>query len=321
MKHLKPYSSFPGNINEELDIDIDGELSKKTVQEISDIFIHVKDCGLEVADVYSGHALSMGDKDIVNDHREFSTILGPDGRYVGSYKSTSIRLRTVKSTNQNERPYFHIEEGLFDELESAVSHIESQLDIELGSIYLRTSGGVWFNSVNRMKQYIDELPFAKRESLKWVTYIDLTFKDEEEDINDSVSVKESVGVNELESIFDYVKDILKDLEDDHEIDVDIIIGQYRKMYIDDKIFAKSWKESNDSVLVNSINIDLKDNKYNFFRFNDHILPTINKLKSFLRDYDLNIDIELTNENEFYPVDEFIKEYGGEEFHELGIIIY
>jgi len=41
----------------------------------------------------------------------------------------------------------------------------------------------------------------------------------------------------------------------------------------------------------------------------------------LSEYDLNIDIELVQENEFYPVDEFIEEYGSEEFHELGIIIY
>jgi hypothetical protein len=41
----------------------------------------------------------------------------------------------------------------------------------------------------------------------------------------------------------------------------------------------------------------------------------------LSEYNLNIDIELVSENEFYSVDEFIEEYGSEEFHELGIIIY
>jgi hypothetical protein len=303
MKHLKSYKLF-----ESLKEDIKQE-------EISDIFIHVKDCGLEVADVYSGHALSMGDIDIITDHNEFSTILGPDGRYVGSYKSFSIRLKPI------ERGVFVVDDDFFDELQSAIKHVESEFNLQLGSIYLRTFDGVWFNSVSRMKRYIDELPFDKKSSLRHVLYLDLTFKDIEEDIDDSVSVKESVGVNELESIFDDVKDILKDLEDDHEIEVDIIIGQYHKMYIDDEIFAKSWRESNESVLVNSINIDLKDNKNNFFRFNDHILPTIKRLESFLSEYDLNIDIELVQENEFYPLDEFIEEYGSEEFHELGIIIY
>ena len=299
MKHIKTYNSF--KLNEELDINI--------IEEISNIFLHVKDCGLEVEDVYSGHALSMGDRDIVTDHNEFSSILGPDGRYVGSYKSLSIRLKNENTSS------FIIQENLFDELKSAIGHVESQFNLQLSSIYLRTLGGIWFNSVDTMEKYINELPFAKKSSLKHVSYLDLTFKDEEEDIDDSVSVKESVSVNELESIFDHVKDILTDLEDDHEIDVDVIIGKYRKYS------TKSWKESDDSELKNSINIDLKDNKYNFFRFNDHILPTINTIKSFLSEYDLNIDIELVSENEFYSLDEFIEEYGSDEFHELGIIIY
>ena len=307
MKHIKTYNSF--KLNEELDINIDGAAAQNIIEEISDIFIHVKDCGLAVEDVYSGHALSMGDRDIVTDHNDFSTILGPDGRYVGSYKSFSIRLVSVNKSS------FSIEDNLFSELESAIKHVESEFNLQLGSIYLRTFDGVWFNNVDTMERYINELPFAKKSSLRHVSYLDLTFKDVEEDIDDSVSVKESVDVNELESIFDDVKDILRDLEDDHEIDVDAIVGKYRKYS------TKSWKESDDSELKNSINIDLKDNKYNFFIFNDHILPTIYKLKSFVSEYDLNIDIELVSENEFYSLDEFIEEYGSEEFHELGIIIY
>ena len=298
MKHLKSYKLF-----ESLKEDIKQE-------EISDIFIHVKDCGLEVADVYSGNALSMGDRDIVTDHNDFSTILGPDGRYVGSFKSFSIRLRPL------ERGVFVVVDDFFDELQSAIKHVESEFNLHLGSIYLRTFDGVWFNNVDTMERYVNELPFAKKSSLRHASYLDLTFKDIEEDIDDSISVKESVDVNELESIIDDVKDILKDLEDDHEIDVDIIIGQYHKMYS-----SKSWKETKDSELKASINIDLKDNTFNFFRFNDHILPTIKRLQSFLSEYDLNIDIELVQENEFYPLDEFIEEYGSEEFHELGIIIY
>jgi hypothetical protein len=307
MKHIKTYNSF--KLNEELDIDIDGVANQNIIEEISDIFVHVKDSGLVVEDVYSGSALSMGNRDIVTDHNDFSSILGSDGRYVGSYKSLSIRLKNENTSS------FTIEENLFSELESAIKHVESEFNLQLNSIYLRTLGGVWFNSVNTMERYINELPFAKKSSLRHVSYLDLTFRDIEEDIDDSISVKESVSVNELESIFDDVKDILRDLEDDHEIDVDAIIGKYRKYS------TKSWKESDDSELKKSINIDLKDNKYNFFRFNDHILPTIKKLRSFLSEYDLNIDIELVSENEFYSLDEFIEEYGSEEFHELGIIIY
>ena len=297
MKHIKSYKLF-----ESLKEDIRNE-------EISDIFIHVRDCGLTVEDVYSGHALSMGDRDIVTDHNDFSSILGPDGRYVGSYKSLSIRLKNENTSS------FIIQENLFSELKSAIGHVESQFNLQLSSIYLRTFNGVWFNNVDTMEKYINELPFAKKSSLKHVSYLDLTFKDLEEDIDDSISVKESVSVNELESIFDHVKDILRDLEDALEINFDAFIGKYRKYS------TKSWKESDDSELKDSIIIDLKDNSYNFFRFNDHILPTINTIKSFLSEYDLNIDIELVSENEFYSLDEFIEEYGSDEFHELGIIIY
>ena len=118
MKHIKTYNSF--KLNEELDINI--------IEEISNIFLHVKDCGLEVEDVYSGHALSMGDRDIVTDHNEFSSILGPDGRYVGSYKSLSIRLKNENTSS------FIIQENLFDELKSAIGHVESQFNLQLSSI-------------------------------------------------------------------------------------------------------------------------------------------------------------------------------------------
>lgn len=317
MKFIKSYGVFY-SLNEELDIDIYGSVSQKVIDEISDIFLGVHDSGLRVDNIYVGHALSIGDREIVTDHTEFETILGPDGHYVGSYKSLSIRLKAFERNN------FNFDNDLYNELKSAIGHLESEFDLKIGTIYLRTPDGVWFNNVDTMEKYINELPFAKRSSLRHVSYIDLTFKIlNDVDVDDSISIKESVSVNELESIFDDVKDILRDLEDDHEIDVDIIVGQYRKMYSGGNP-VKSWNESDDSELKNSINIDLKDNKNNFFRFNDHILPTIKKLRSFLSEYDLNIDIELVTgktNNEFYSLDDFIEEYGSEEFHELGIIIY
>jgi hypothetical protein len=119
----------------------------------------------------------------------------------------------------------------------------------------------------------------------------------------------------LEAILSEVKDILTGLED-FDIDFELMIGQYHKM-----IAGKSWKETDKSVLLDSINIDIKDNTYNFFIFNEHVLPTLKTLQSFVSDYDLNIDIELIQENEFYTLDEFVKEFSGEELHELGIIIY
>ena len=290
MKYLKSYKLFESDVDQ------------NTFNEVEDIFIGLKDCELEVSDVYTGYALSLGDKEIVTDHNEFSEI-GKDGRYVNSFKSITIRLKPVK------RHDFILIDEVFGELESSAKHVESQFGLELSSIYLRTLDGVWFNSVSRMKRYIDELPFAKKQSLKWVSYLDLTFRYLDD-------VNESVENSTLESIFDDVKDILRDLEEDLDINVDSTIGQYHKLYS-----AKSWKETKDSELKESINIDLKDINFNFFRFNDHILPTLKRLQSFLSEYDLNIDIELVQENEFYPVDKFIEEYGSEEFHELGIIIY
>lgn len=294
MKYLKSYKIFEKDEDQE------------TINDIEDIFIHVKDLGLEVSDVYSGHSLSLGDKQIVTDHMEFSKI-GPDGKFVDSFKSINIRLKPYKK--DNTLGSFHIDDEVYGELESAINHVESQFNCEFSNLYLRTTNGVWFSKVSVMKEYIDNLPFAKKQSLRWVSYLDLTFR-VLDDINESFN---SVSLDE---ILDDVKDILRDLEDDHDIDIDVTIGQYHKLHS-----AKSWKETKDSKIVDSINIDIKDNAYNFFRFKDHILPTLNKLKSFISEYDLNIDIELVQENEFYSLEDFIEEYGSEEFHELGIIIY
>lgn len=299
MKYIKSYKLFE-SLKE-------GDIKQ---EEIDDIFIGVQDSGLKVDNIYIGNALSIGDREIVTDHREFETILGPDGHYVGSYKSFSIRLKAIDKND------FRFDDDLFAELKSSIGHVESEFNLQLGSIYLRTFDGVWFNNVDTMEKYINDLPFAKRSSLRHVSYLDLTFRVLE-------STNESATSSILDSIVDDVKDILKDLEDDYEIDVDTIVGQYRKSYSGGNP-VKSWNESDDSELKNSINIDLKDNKNNFFRFNDHILPTIKKLRSFLSEYDLNIDIELVTgktNNEFYSLDEFIEEYGSEEFYELGIIIY
>ena len=288
MKYIKSYKIFESLKEEDI-----------TQEEIQDIFIGVQDSGLKVDNIYIGHALSMGDREIVTDHREFETILGPDGHYVGSYKSFSIRLKAIDKND------FRFDNDLFVELKSSIGHVESEFNLQLGSIYLRTFDGVWFNNVDTMEKYINDLPFAKRSSLRHVSYLDLTFRVLE-------STNESATSSILDSIVDDVRDILKDLEDDHEIDVEINIGEYHLS--EDRLNRKE-------NIYDSINIDIKDNAYNFFRFNDHILPTLNKLKSFISEYDLNIDIELIQEQEFYSLEDFIEEYGTEEFHELGIIIY
>jgi hypothetical protein len=310
MKHVKDYSSFPGKIDEELDIDIDGELGENTIQEVSDIFIFVKDCGLQVSDVYSGHALSMGNQEIIIDHNEFDTVLDKkSGKWIGSFKSYSIRLKSIESE-------FYIVDELYDELQSAIGHFESQFNCKLSSIYLRTFDGVWFNSIKTMKRWAEGLPFSKKQSLKWVRFLDLTFRvlDQVENVQESKKNQKDL----LNEIFLDIKDILQNLEE-HEIDFDCQVGQYHKLYS-----AKSWKETKDSKLVDSINITIEDNNYNFFRFDEHILPIIKTIQSYLytSGLDLEIDVELISVNEFYSLQEFIESgYDSEEYHEIGLIIY
>lgn len=157
MKYLKKFKLFESQDNEQI------------VQEIKDIFSGIDDFGLEVDDVYSSTSLSIGERDIVTDHREFEMILGPDGKWTGTFQSLSIRL---KSKNKE----FYIDESLFQELKDCIGHVESQLGLKLNNLYLRTSNGVWFKDVDTLQKWIEELPFAQRSSLKWVLYLDLTFK-------------------------------------------------------------------------------------------------------------------------------------------------
>ena len=59
-------------------------------------------------------------------------------------------------------------------------NVVDRKDIVLDSVGIRaiypTFDGVWFNNVDTMEKYINELPFAKKVSLKWISYLDLTFK-------------------------------------------------------------------------------------------------------------------------------------------------
>jgi hypothetical protein len=297
---------------EELDIDIDSASGQKMLEEISNIFIHVKDCGLEVVEVYSGTALGLGDKDIVTDHNQFLTVIGKNGRWEDSFKSLSLRMRMVRD-NESERLQFYIDNELFGELQDAISRMEVAYNLKLSSIFLTKGSGIWTKSVSVMKNYIESLPFAQKSSLRWCTYMDITFKDLNEDIDDSVTVNESSDVEQLEKlqlVFGKVRAVIRDFAEDNDIEYEIDFGTYHKLY-----------EKEDSVVFDSINIDIWDDKYNFFIPNDLLLPAIKTLKSMLLEHDLNIDIEMIADNDFYGVDEFFEEYGSEEIHDLGIIIY
>lgn len=119
-----------------------------------------------------------------------------------------------------------------------------------------------------------------------------------------------------------IKDILTDLEDSHGINFDISVGKFFK----DSSVRNLWGSVpvRGGIHVNSININLTDED---FIFNEQILPTINTIKSHLEEVNIVIvkgigDLSYdSSKNKYYPLDEFIKEHGSEEFNELEIILY
>jgi hypothetical protein len=139
-----------------------------------------------------------------------------------------------------------------------------------------------------------------------------------------------------------INDILTDLEDDHEINFDTYIG---KFFNEDPSVRTLWGSVpvRGGIHANSININLglltavtsfmlddhlgeeeAEEEGKYFIFNEQILPTINTIKSHLEE---EVNIVIVNlsydvsKNDYYPLDEFIKEHGSEEFNELEIIIY
>jgi hypothetical protein len=159
---------------------------------------------------------------------------------------------------------------------------------------------------------------------------------------------EENAIRDLEDDHLIVKDIVRDLEDEHEISFDTYIG---KFFNEDPSVRTLWGyvPVRGGIHANSINInlgllaldrsidsdDLEGCKY--FIFNKEILPTINTIKSHLEE--VNIVIVKINrvasqapsqfsdlfydssKNDYYILDEFIKEHGSEEFNELEIILY
>jgi len=290
MKHIKPYKLFESSNRFVEEIGI-------TLDQVQDIFIDVKDSGLEVDDIYIGNALSLGNNEIVTDHNDLV--------FIDSYRSFSIRL---KSTNRHN---FHIENDLFDELKSSIGHIESEFNLQLGNIYLRTFDGVWFNNVDTMEKYINELPFAKKVSLKWISYLDLTFKIKANS-NEYLTEKYKNQYSLLKSILNDVKDILIDLTDDNDyLSYNIDFNEYYKI---------KGTELGQAMYADSIDIHLLNEEDIFYIFNEDILPTLKKLESFLKQYDLNIDIELVNKDITYSLDDFVNEHGDKKSNELIIII-
>jgi len=146
---------------------------------------------------------------------------------------------------------------------------------------------------------------------------------------------ENLNNRDIEDDLLIIKDILTDLEDSHGINFDISIGKFFK----DSSVENLWGSVpvRGGIHVNSINISLDlltldEEAGKYFIFNEQILPTINTIKSHLEEVhpeEVNIVIVKnigdlfydSSKNKYYPLDEFIKEHGSEEFNELEIILY
>jgi hypothetical protein len=166
MKYLLSYKIFESTLQSESN-NLITDVEQSVQNEIEDILINVRDSGLEVSDIYKAQSISMGDSKVITDHRSLSLD--------SSYQSITIRLRMVKG-GSDERPYFSFNQELFDELEPSIKHLESHFNLKFRCLFINQQGGLWCDSLETLKDYIDNLPFAKKSSLKWITYLDLTFE-------------------------------------------------------------------------------------------------------------------------------------------------
>jgi hypothetical protein len=129
--------------------------------EVVDIFSYISDYNLYVSDVYKGNSYFIGNNEVIIDYNEFSNNL---------FKSFVIRLEP------KVKDEFDLSGDVFGELKNSIGHIESYFGLKLEHVYLRTLSGIWFNSVDKMHSYIENIPFDKRKGLKYTIFIDLTFK-------------------------------------------------------------------------------------------------------------------------------------------------
>ena len=149
MKHLKLFEDYSliqeGSIN---------------FYESEEIFFPMEDYGLKVSDVYTSHFLSMGGKDVIEDHNELSRPV---------ITGIAVRLRPNG---------LHIFGDFFNDLQSCISHFESRCDCKLSNIYFRTPNGCWFSSVDALSSFLPEQEIV---DFRFLAFIDIAFK-----FNDSV---------------------------------------------------------------------------------------------------------------------------------------
>ena len=69
-----------------------------------------------------------------------------------------------------------------------------------------------------------------------------------------------------------------------------------------------------------LRVYIKDNQDRFFRLED-IMDVLLRIKDYLKDSDYSIDIGIPNSDDYLDIDNFMKEFSGEELYNINIFIY
>ena len=110
-----------------------------------------------------------------------------------------------------------------------------------------------------------------------------------------------------EEFISNIKDYVLELSDeDYEINIHEVLYQ---RWQDDKRY--------ESI---SIDVDGAFTGDTIF-FNDELKQALLTIDSYVKDSNFNVDIEITHEDEYITLKEFIERYEGEEFGQISIIIW
>jgi len=69
-----------------------------------------------------------------------------------------------------------------------------------------------------------------------------------------------------------------------------------------------------------LRVYIKDNQDRFFRLED-IMDVLLRIKDYLKESDYSIDIGIPNSDDYLDIDNFMKEFSGEELYNINIFIY
>jgi hypothetical protein len=69
-----------------------------------------------------------------------------------------------------------------------------------------------------------------------------------------------------------------------------------------------------------LRVYIKDNQDRFFRLED-IMDVLLRIKEYLKESDYSIDIGIPNSDDYLDIDNFMKEFSGEELYNINIFIY